>query len=575
MGVISLDGAGVDAAVDSETAVDGTRAGFWTAGRVLALLVLAEVFIRTLSALAHPMVSADETAYLRMAENLVNGNGLLEVSGNTSTHFTPLLPVLIAAVSLLTRNYIIAGYIVVTIFGALALVPMYLLGKELFSERVGLMAAALLALMPIFISTTEYIYSEVLYVFFLLLSLFFGWRLLKGGGARNSVFCGLSLGLAYLSNPSAIFYLLVLLFLSVAVALQRSAWMRPGRAVGAQKGIWRRTAVAAALLTVTFLILALPYIVFMHRELGRWTFSGKSTEGNTYLATRNIRREDTKAMEEVLYSLNGENKEPLALTLQKHGDTPLSFMINYPVLAAKNFIRQLFALHQEVLVQFFPLWLLPLLGLGLFTNTWSTSRAAATGFLLLMMAPAILVLAMYSHARFFMPFVPFALFFVAAGWSRLEEWGRETSIAIFSGESGRRWATAMPWLIGAAVLLPLLAYSGVSLKKQTYETQYKEAGLWLKSQAGSGTRVLNRDFSSAYYADGTAVILPYADYAAMTAYARAQNVDYLVVGRQSLLNFRPQQKNLLEDGRQHPDWNLEHVVSPGTAKETLIFELVK
>lgn len=533
--------------------------GLWTPGRALAFILMAALVIRVLATLTRQMVQFDETAYLRMAENLAAGNGLLDVSGLNSTHFAPLLPAFIAGMAFVVRDYVLAGYIVAIVFGVLLLIPVYLLGKELLGARAGLMAAALMAAAPIFVGTSEFIYSEGIYIFFLLMALFYGWHMLKRPRLQCGLLAGVSLGLAYLANPSAVFYLAVLLLLAAGVA-----WRR---------GAWRRMARPAALLVACFSLFAVPYIIFIHSELGRWTFSGKSTAGNIYSATHNIRRDDIKGWEKELLALTGDHGEPLVLSLERRGDNPVNFILGSPVPAVKNFLKESFRFHGGVLSQVLPLWLLPLLGLGLFARGWSRERAAAIGYLLLMMAPAALVLAMYAHARFFMPFVPFAMMLVAAGWERLEGWGAET-VAYSCRASWQprcsRWA---PWVIGAAVLLPLLALSAVMVQRTPYETQYKEAGEWLKDRAGGGARVMNREYSSAYYAGGVAVILPYAGYREMTDYARSRDVDYLIVGRTAIQDFRPGQEELLKGGAAHPEWRLLHVVRPGTSQETLIFEL--
>lgn len=69
----------------------------------------------------------DETAYVGMAQNL--GAGHLPYAETTSTTYTPLLPT-------------------------------YLLGRDFVNRRVGLMAAGLLAVSPLFIDFSSRVYSE-------------------------------------------------------------------------------------------------------------------------------------------------------------------------------------------------------------------------------------------------------------------------------------------------------------------------------------------------------------------------------------------------------------------------------
>ncbi|MFA6001131.1 MAG: glycosyltransferase family 39 protein [Thermoleophilia bacterium] len=536
---------------------NGTSSG--RSRKFLALILLGALLVRVLATLTRQMVQFDETAYLRMAENLASGNAPFDISGLTATHFSPLLPIFITGVAALLRDYVLSGYVVVTVFGCLLLIPVYLMGKELFGQRTGLMAAALMAVEPFFVGTTEYIYNESLYIFFLYMGLYAGWLTLRQKSMRSAAVAGLSIGLAYLANPSAVFYLLVLLVIMAIIAARRGFHAKMGKAM--------------LVFLALFSVCALPYVVFLHGELGKWTFSGKSTGGNIYTATHNLRRDDIGSWEKELLALQDDG-EPLAFKLEAQGENPATFLISHPAPAAKIFVKQVYAFHANVLSQVFPLWLLPLAGLGLFAQGWSRRRVAALGYLLVMSLPIVLVLAMYAHPRFFMPFVPFAMMLAAQGWLMFESWGRETAMASFTGDAAQKWLRRAPWLTGAIVLLPVLAFAMVTTLKQSYPVEYKEAGLWLKENGGEGTRIMNREYSSAYYAGGDAVILPYADYAATTDYARKKNVEYLIVGTQALKDYRPGLERLLDDDlAAHPEWELVDSIRPGASREVLIFRI--
>lgn len=535
--------------------------GFWTAGRVLALIMLAALAIRILATMTRSMIQFDETAYVRMAENLANGLGPLDVSGLTSTHFSPLLPLMIAAVAFVVRDYILSGYIVVIIFSTLILLPTYLLGKELVGERAGLMAAALMAVSPFFISTSEFIYSESVDIFFMMMALFFGWQMLKRRRLACGAAAGICLGFDYLARPTAIFYLVALAGLAVLVAWRRRAWLPMAKPAGVMLAV--------------FLVFAIPYVIFLHAELDRWTYSGKMIAGNTYAATYGFKREDTARFERELLTLNQSRTQVKVLELEADPEwnNPINFILSHPAQALKNFFRQTQVLLTDVLQKLVPLWLLPLLGLGLFAGGWSRQRAAGVGFTAVMLLPALLILSMLAFPRFFMPYVPLVSIFIAAGWRRLEGWASETVSLTASGKLRDRLQVAAPWLVGVLVLLPVLAFAAGMTLRQDYPVEYKEAGRWIEREAGAGQRILGRDYSSAYYAGGTAVVLPYADIGDTTAYARYREVDYMVVSRRAIEELRPGLKPLLEGGGD-PDWRLVETIRPGTGRETYIFRLL-
>ncbi|MEK7816932.1 MAG: glycosyltransferase family 39 protein, partial [Actinomycetota bacterium] len=170
----------------------------------------------------------------------------------SATHFSPLFPLITAGLGKLTGDFVLSAYIMVIIFGTLLLAPAYLLARDLAGGRAGLMAAALVGAMPLFVDYSSRLYSESVYVFFLLLALAAGYRILQDGSRYAwAALAGFSLGLAYLANPSAVFYLAALLVLLAGAAVVKH---RP----------WRPLAGRAALFAVLFTICAAPYIIFLH-----------------------------------------------------------------------------------------------------------------------------------------------------------------------------------------------------------------------------------------------------------------------------------------------------------------------
>lgn len=363
------------------------------AARVLWLLIAAALAIRIAAALARPPIGPDEVVYVRMAETLAAGEGLPD--GDSPANLPPLLPLFTAGIAAVVRNYIVAAYIVVTVFGSLTLLPVYLLGKELAGKREGLMAAALVAVTPLFVDLSSRIYSDSVFGFFLVLGIVFGRHMLRGCRIPCGTLSGAALGMAYLAHPSALYYAVILVALAVIVALDR--------------GIWRQMAKALAFFALFFLLYLAPYMLYLRAELGRWTLSGGT-------------------------SLPG------AIAWQVSG--PFGGLFNLE----------------------FPFWLWLLLGLGLFSSAWTRSRAAAVGYLLVMMAPALILMTFYVDIRFFMPAALLMMIWVAQGWARLEGWAGETVSISFPQEIRPRLERWVPWVVGAAVLAPLLVAAAAAVR---------------------------------------------------------------------------------------------------------------
>jgi len=547
--------------VDS-SAGSGGRLAFMTPGRWLAVIVLLALAIRILAILTRGMVQFDETAYLRMAENLAAGHKPYEMTGNTAVHFSPFFPVLIAAFHFLLRDFVVSGYAVVAVFGSLLAVPFYLLGRDLLSPRAGLLAAALIAVMPFFISTSEFVYSEQSYIFFLLMGIFASWQMLKYGRLKCGAMAGLMLGLAYLTNPAGIFY-----FFAVAALVLAVAW---------RKKLWGKMIRAGALFALVFLVPALPYLVFLHAETGHWTFTGKNTGGLTYAAQHNLERDSSQKNEEVMAQLD-QNGELLIIDVESEGVNPLGTIISQPVSSAKTLAKQIYYLHKNVLAQVFPLFLLVFVGMGLFARGWDRGRATALGFLAVMTLPVLLVLATYAFARAMMPYIPILVLLAGEGWRHTEEWAANSAHLDLRDVTRAHWERLGPWLVGALVLIPMLLMTVNDVSKQTYPVQYKEAGEWVKEKYGShglDTKIMTRDAASAYYAGATMVSLPYASMDEVTRYAMRNQTNFIIISRGDIQAYRPGLAPLLnEDWRANSNWELVNEVEPGTDRDTLVLRL--
>ena len=91
------------------------------------------------------------------------------------------------------------------LFGAATIPVAYLIGRELASERVGTIAAAIVAVNPMLIWYSQEARSYALLVFFGALALLFFVRALHRGRGRDLVFWGLASALALCSHYFAVF----------------------------------------------------------------------------------------------------------------------------------------------------------------------------------------------------------------------------------------------------------------------------------------------------------------------------------------------------------------------------------
>lgn len=526
---------------------------------ILILIILLALAVRIGAAFSREALNGDELVYARMADELAQGNGLIDMYGKPSTLFLPLLPIFIAAASFILQSIPLSGYAVEALFGSLLVIPTYLLGRELAGQRTGLMAGALVAVLPLSVEYSTKLYTEGVYTFFLILGSYFFFRLLKRGGLYLAPLAGGAIGLAYLANPSGTYYAGAFALLMAVLAL-RSSELRP------------RLIRALPLFLALFAVLAFPYVLYLHGQLGQWTYTGKSGSDTIVAAQQGVRW-FTPEYEKIISGLSPDGTQVME-PVNPDSSNPALVFLKHPVLYGKIFAQNLYVFYSEQLPLVIPLWLLPLLGLGLFGAGWDRQRLKAIGYTLLLIFPLFLIFAIEYRARFFVPYVPLFMIWTAEGWRRLEIWGSETAGLIWrEGAARERITRWLPALLAVLVLVPVLAFTAVQTARQGYNTGLKATGEWIRDIAGPGKRIMDRELVAAYYADGTGVLIPYADYERTTNYARLQDTDYLVIGRQALIDFRPDLRVLLDSSQPHPDWRLVH--TEAAPDEVLVFELVK
>jgi len=98
--------------------------------------------------------------------------------------------------------------IVEVIFGVLTVAIMYLLTKKLFNEKVALISSLLLAVTPLHVIYSRFAYTDVMLLFFMLVSVLFTEYSFDRKSYRYPLLAGLFAALAFLTKYSAIVVLL-------------------------------------------------------------------------------------------------------------------------------------------------------------------------------------------------------------------------------------------------------------------------------------------------------------------------------------------------------------------------------
>ena len=155
----------------------------------------------------------------------------------------------------------------------------YLIGRRLWSERAGLIAAALLAVNFLHVRNSQYAVNDVPSTFFLVLSFYFALRLVEGGRWRDYLLAGLMAGLAASTKYNA-----GMVVVSIAV----SHWVGHGKLRYSLKPIPLAKLASSAGAALLGFVLGTPFSILDFREfrggflaqlsMGKTPWSGQSVE---------------------------------------------------------------------------------------------------------------------------------------------------------------------------------------------------------------------------------------------------------------------------------------------------------
>lgn len=470
-----------------------------------------------------PVIGIEGAEYVRMAENLRAGNGLVGCMEGPQLLYSPLYPVLIAASSFLIRNPELVAHVLSAIFGALLVILVHSMALRMYGPRSAGFAALLAAFHPLLVGFSASIYAESIYVTLVFAAIYWGIRAVELRRVPDCLLAGTVFGLSYLTRPDAFLYPFFFVF---------AIWL-----VGSwQKEKLSKLLRASLLLLIPHLILAAPYVGFLYRHTGLIRLEGKWNVN--YTIGERIR--SGMNLFEASFGTNDklEDDGPLLNPNRFFNWTPYSHHFGDKVrFLFGNAKRNRLEVYQDILLSSSCgspiLWILVIL--GLFRGAWARSRLIEE-LLLGAMGFAIMFLVMAAHIphfRYAFPVMPILLVWAGNGLGELWQWACDLGQSI----GDNPW---LPWLAGwgvssAAVLL-LFVFSlwGVqSIGEFTQEgprlQQIREAGLWLRGHAPGPKRIFSLGTVLPYYADGTFLPFPYAPAPLTLRYIESRNPDYVAL----------------------------------------------
>ncbi len=177
----------------------------------LAAIFLLSLGLRLVSSAVEPVRWWDETVYANLGWDLRADPFDYSFSRGWSDYVpgdwpkagfrAPLLPYTLAVMYLLG----LGPGILLPFIGALSVVAIYFLGREMFGERVALYSSVLLAVLPVHVYYSGKILTGVFGTFFLTISVWCFWKGFEKGENRYKVLFGVFLALSLLARYTVLF----------------------------------------------------------------------------------------------------------------------------------------------------------------------------------------------------------------------------------------------------------------------------------------------------------------------------------------------------------------------------------
>ncbi|MDT7781467.1 MAG: hypothetical protein QOC99_3979 [Acidobacteriota bacterium] len=534
------------AAVLERAAAPLGRRASWVEWRALLGWTLLAFLLRLfLIWRVEQVISPDGVEYVALARSLLAGN----FREGLSTYWPPLYPLLVGLTSLVFRDAEFAGRLVSVAAGGLLVIATHRMIRVWYGRRAALVGAGLVALHPLLVYYSTTLLTESTYTLLFTSGVVAGWSALSGTRGRSYTLAGAAFGACYLLKPEAAGFLLLLVALTFSRGLFAGAgpdkesarnYKTSARSYKTSARNYKISARNALLLCAGFLLLAAPYLVYLRRETGAWTLSGKAA-AHFWQGSRRA----------------GGDFDPVRVSSVPDAATAV-----VQVTKALRFEYEIFNL-------LFPPAFVLLAGLGLFRRRWDGERVRRELYLFSFVAATLAGYAVtLPNIRFLMPLLPILLCWLSNGVIEFADWLGETLSGFkragrFGTHAKRLIVPAVRRLIvplvAAVLLASLLPLSVYLLRGDKWGDYYgqKRAARWITEHDGSHASVgiMSTAPITAFYAGGRHVALVDEDYGALIARARREGAAYIIVNERDF-RYMGLLHTLLDERVSHPGLRL-------------------
>jgi 4-amino-4-deoxy-L-arabinose transferase-like glycosyltransferase len=234
--------------------------------RLLWTVFLAVLAVRLVAWAGTYTFGTDSSQFLRMAELMRDGSWHVALK----TFYHPGYPATVAVTSMAIGDIETAGFLVSVLFGSLAVVPLFLLARDLFGRPAALVTGVLYAMHFPLIEVQVDVMTEGLYCAALFTAIWMGRRFMVSNRLAWALGAGTAASAAYLVRNEG-----MIAIFGLSCWFLFEAVRRRDRTSG---DLFLGTLFAVG----AFLIAAMPFLVWVRGEMGYWTTTAKGS-GQAFL----------------------------------------------------------------------------------------------------------------------------------------------------------------------------------------------------------------------------------------------------------------------------------------------------
>ena len=394
---------------------------------LIVILFLLALALRIYSFRFVDVIPTDGTSYVETARAIGRG----EIDGLGVYGFYPAL---IWVVNSFISDGELSARIVSLLFGSMLVVPLYLLGKEIFSRSVAVSACLVAIVWPPLVNSSCQVLTQSTHTTLQLTGVYFVWRAFKGYRISDGYLAGVFFGLTFLTRPEGI-----LLFFMTPIAF---FYYRFKEIVKKPVFLWAYSG--------SFFVFFAINLLLVHHVTGDWQLSAKT---------------DSALNDALSYYLDIPDLNYIV------GYEPkgyLDIMREYPGFIWKNSFQNILKAWETIIPA--PFWMF--CAAGFFSGGYSSERNIIRFFLVSTAAPiAVLIVFYYISTGYVEAYLPVIFLWTASGFFVVETWLKRSVAGFLSPVQNQAFGRT-PVLIASSVIYSTIIFAP-QIRKDISDAEYK------------------------------------------------------------------------------------------------------